>query len=294
LDSLPEVKEVIAVDIEGSINLSKLKNYKKVKIIESRTEYQNFEELNNFSPSAAFALAALNGTSRFYDQPFRVLEASTIPTLALLSKLNKDCPVLYSSSSEVYASNLALGLGDIPTKEDAPLTIQDIHNPRWSYGVAKIHGEMAMIASGIQHKRRCTIVRYHNVYGPNMGFDHFIPDFVHRATQGKYLVQNPSATRSFLNVYDAVRGTVKAIQKVDTSVPIFHLGNDEEISILEAAHIILKVMGIRNFKIEQLPGPVGSVYRRLPSIDKARQELGWSPQISFESGIEDYLQSLNY
>lgn len=290
LESLPEVNQVIAVDLKQSINLSKLKNFKKITVLESELGYENVKNLTKYRPTSAFALAALNGTSRFYEQPFRVLEASTIPTLALLSKLDVNCPILYSSSSEVYASNLALGLGQIPTAEDTPLTVEDIHNPRWSYGIAKIHGEMAVVSSAIQHKRKCAIVRYHNVYGPQMGLDHFIPDFIDRARRGIFQVQNPMATRSFLNINDAVRGTVMALTKASIATPIFHLGNNEEISILDAADRILKVMGIENVSIKQLEGPKGSVQRRLPSISKARKELNWIPQVTFENGISDYLK----
>jgi nucleoside-diphosphate-sugar epimerase len=291
LESLPEVSQVIAVDLKKSINLSILKNFKKITVLESALGYENVEKLATYRPTSVFALAALNGTSRFYEQPFRVLEASTIPTLALLSKLDFKCPVLYSSSSEVYASNLVLGLGQIPTAEDTPLTVEDIHNPRWSYGVAKIHGEMAVVSSAIQHKRKCVIVRYHNVYGPQMGLDHFIPDFIDRARRGIFQVQNPLATRSFLNVNDAVRGTVMALAKASIESPIFHLGSNEEMSILDAAVRILKVMGIENASIEKVEGPKGSVQRRLPSIVKARKELDWSPQTSFEDGISEYLNS---
>jgi nucleoside-diphosphate-sugar epimerase len=293
LESLPEVNQVIAVDLKQSINLSSLKSFKKIIVLETELGYENIENIANYRPTSAFALAALNGTSRFYEQPFRVLEASTIPTLALLSKLDVNCPILYSSSSEVYASNLALGLGQIPTGEDTPLTVEDIHNPRWSYGVAKIHGEMAVVSSAIQHKRKCAIVRYHNVYGPQMGLDHFIPDFIDRARRGIYQVQNPMATRSFLNINDAVRGTVMALGKASVDTPIFHLGNNEEMSILDSALRILKVMGIEHASIEQVEGPKGSVQRRLPSILKARKELDWSPQVTFEDGISEYLKGLS-
>jgi nucleoside-diphosphate-sugar epimerase len=272
LESLPEVNQVIAVDLKQSINLSSLKNFKKIIVLESELGYENIENLAKYMPTSAFALAALNGTSRFYEQPFRVLEASTIPTLALLSKLDVNCPVLYSSSSEVYASNLALGLGRIPTGEDTPLTVEDIHNPRWSYGVAKIHGEMAVVSSAIQH---------------------FIPDFIDRARRGIYQVQNPMATRSFLNINDAVRGTVMALAKASIETPIFHLGNNEEMSILDSAVRILKVMGIEHASIKQVEGPKGSVQRRLPSILKARKELDWSPQVTFEDGISEYLKGLS-
>ena len=184
-----------------------------------------------------------------------------------------------------------LGIASIPTPETTPISIEDIHNPRWSYAVAKIHGEMAVVSSAIEHGRKCSIVRYHNVFGPKMGLDHFIPDFVKRAQAGRYQVQNAGASRSFLYVSDAVVGTISALLNADCTSPIFHLGSSDERIILEAAQRILELMGLGENKIEVTEGPSGSVQRRVPSIEKAQKILKWNPVVSFDEGIQKYLKS---
>jgi nucleoside-diphosphate-sugar epimerase len=289
LNELPEVESILAVDLPNSRNVEKLNQLNKVTTISSYLNYDSVDSVLSYKPTSVFALAALNGTSRFYSQPFTVIESSTMPTLSLLSKLNHKCPVVYSSSSEVYASSVSIGISSIPTKEDTAISIDNIHNPRWSYAVAKIHGEMSMVASAKQHLRPTAIVRYHNVYGREMGRDHFIPDFISRAREGVYQVQNPKATRSFLHVEDAIRGTVLALNQASLETPIFHLGSSAEMKIIEAAEKILSIMGIEFVQIEELVGPPGSVTRRVPSIEKALTVLSWEPQITFEEGVRDLL-----
>ena len=292
LNSIQEVEQIIAVDLKDSKNILSLRKFEKVMVVESDMNYESVSQLLSLEASSVFALAALNGTSRFYKEPFKVLESSTIPTLALLSKLDSSIPVLYSSSSEVYASNLTLGIGSIPSSEEVPLTISDVHNPRWSYAAAKIHGEMAIVSSSVEHDRPTSIVRYHNVYGPKMGTDHFIPDFVSRALKGEFVIQNPDHSRSFMHVHDAVRGTVKAILSSNTQTPTFHLGTMQEITIREAAYRILELMGLKGIEIKEIDGPKGSVLRRVPSIEKAKKQLGWHPEVGFDEGVKDYLASL--
>ena len=68
----------------------------------------------------------------------------------------------------------------MPTDESVPLVVPDPLNPRLSYGAGKIISEMMAINFGRKHFERVLIFRPHNVYGPDMGFDHVIPQFAVR------------------------------------------------------------------------------------------------------------------
>lgn len=291
LNSDPRVEKIFAVDLAGSRNYAKLQKLRKVITIDAGIDFINADHVLRRDITSAFALAALNGTSRFYSNPYTVLEASTIPTLALLSRLKSDCPLVYASSSEVYASSISLGIGNLPTREDIPVSIEDIKNPRWSYAAAKMHGEIAVIANSIEKKRPSSIVRYHNVYGTYMGTDHFIPDFISRAFQGEYWIENADATRSFLHIDDAVSGTIMALLNANPNPEVFNLGNPEELTIREAARTILVEMGKSDVSIQEKTGPRGSVKRRLPDVSKAHQILKWQSRILFKEGIQDYLRN---
>ena len=91
------------------------------------------------------------------------------------------------------------------------------------------------------------IVRYHNVYGPNMGFRHVIPQLVERfnAKERPFKIYGHNQTRSFNFIEDAVIGTLLAIEK-GKNQNIYHIGDSEEISTEELTkHIgaILKYNG---------------------------------------------------
>jgi nucleoside-diphosphate-sugar epimerase len=79
-----------------------------------------------------------------------------------------------------------------------------------------------------------------------------------------------------------------------TEVPVYHLGTSDEITIKDAAIKILKLMGQPTEDLKVLDAPEGSVARRCPDISKAKRELGWTPHVSFESGILNYLERNNF
>jgi nucleoside-diphosphate-sugar epimerase len=219
-----------------------------------------------------------------------VLTGSLLPTLNVIEKYKTSVPIVYSSSSEVYASTVEHFSGLVPTPETISPSLSNIHNPRWSYAGAKMLGEIALNAAAIEYGLRGSIVRYHNVYGPNMGLDHFVPDFIARAKNNIREITGADNTRSFIYISDAIEGTIAAARMASTAVPIYHLGTSDEITIKDAAIKILKLMGQPTEDLKVLNAPEGSVARRCPDISKAKIELGWSPRVTFESGILNYLE----
>ena len=83
--------------------------------------------------------------------------------------------LVLASSSEVYQTP-----PHIPTAEDAPLVVPDVNNPRYSYGAGKLISEVMAINYGRKFFERVLIFRPHNVYGPDMGWEHVIPQFALR------------------------------------------------------------------------------------------------------------------
>jgi len=291
LCNLDEVEFVYVVDLPNNARMLKYANNKKFRIIECDLTDPSASRNLPEDPSVIFALAALNGTSRFYTQPNTVLINSTIPSLVVFEKYVGRIPVVYSSSSEVYASTTELFGWETPTSEDVPISISDVHNPRWSYATAKLFGEVALTSRVSEFGGSGAIVRYHNVYGPDMGVDHFVPDFIDRALHGEFRITGADQTRAFMYIDDAVTGTIAAALNSSPKVPIYHLGSNQEITILKAAQIILGQMGIQEHDIKLLKAPEGSVSRRCANTKKAELELGWSAEIDLSLGIQKYLES---
>ncbi len=234
-------------------------------------------------------LAAVNGTEWFYSRPEVVLDVGVkgiVNTIDACLKHGVGEFVL-ASSSEVYQTAPA-----IPTDEKAPLTVPDPLNPRYSYGGGKIVSELMALNYGRSHLARVLVVRPHNVYGPDMGREHVIPQLVLRAAalaaehpQGAvpFPIQGDGTqTRSFMYIDDFTEGLATVLKK-GAHLNIYHVGNDDEVTVRRLVELIFDRLG-RNFEI--VPGALtaGSPHRRRPNIDKLRA-LGYRPRVTLREGL---------
>ena len=88
--------------------------------------------------------------------------------------------LVVASSAEVYQTPSI-----VPTPETVPLTLPDSLNPRYSYGGSKIATELIAFDYAQDHYRKVQVFRPHNVYGPDMGYKHVIPQFITRAATAR-------------------------------------------------------------------------------------------------------------
>ncbi len=235
-------------------------------------------------------LAAINGTSNFYSDPETVLEVAVMGITHILQacKINDVRELLVMSSSEVYQLPPR-----IPTDENVPLCIPDPFNPRFSYGAGKIISEVMAIHAK-KHFDRVLIVRPHNVYGPNMGYDHVVPEIILKI-QNQILISsnntvvlrlkgNGNHTRSFIFISDMIDGLLKVLQKGE-KLAIYHIGTDQEISIHSLAEQIVKIFGI-SVEWAYTDVPQGETPRRCPDIKKLKG-LGFVPLVPLHKGLEE-------
>ncbi len=234
-------------------------------------------------------LAYVNGTEFFYSKPELVLDIAVRGMLSVLDacRANNIRELILASSSEVYQTPPV-----IPTAEDAPLVVPDIMNPRYSYGGGKIACELMAINYGRTGFDRVMIFRPHNVYGPDMGFEHVLPQFVGRAVKaiaatphGKvnFPIQGDGTqTRAFIHIDDFTSGVMQVLKNGE-HLNIYHIGNPEEISVSDTVYHVFRVLS-REANI--IPGELtpGSTQRRSPNISKLKK-LGFNPTISFEKGL---------
>lgn len=240
--------------------------------------------------SHVFHLAAINGTRNFYQMPFDVLDSNIKSSLNLIEHFIGS-PVLerfiYTGSSESYAGAVTQFGWEVPTTEEVPLVIEDIHNPRWSYGLSKTVGESAVINASHQFGLPFTVFRLHNVFGPRMGFDHFIPDFVQRALSGEFHLYGPSDTRSFIYVTDCVDAMIRATEDARSCGKIYNVGSDQERQILQVAKIIADLLSFDPKLISFETAPKGSVARRCPDVSSLKSLIGEFESIDFTKGLQE-------
>ena len=236
-----------------------------------------------------YHLAALNGTQNFYERPYEVARCCTLPTFYLLDRYGASSDLkrfVYAGSSEAYASTVSAFDWPVPTAEDVPLCIADVHNARWSYGASKLHGEVVVISAMRQLGRPFTIIRYHNAYGPRMGDKHVIPDFLARMKQGVYELYGYEDTRSFIYVDDAVAATIALAEAESGAGEVVNVGSSSEIRILDLARKILELAGVEA-EIELHASPKGSVKRRAPDTSKLNRLTHFAERWSLERGLRE-------
>ena len=237
-----------------------------------------------------YHLAAINGTKYFYEMPETILRTNILSVINLLDWVKEtSCKnILFSSSSETYSGTLQKFGWQIPTAEDVPLCIEDVNNPRYSYSCSKIAGEMLFLNYGKKYSLNVRIVRYHNVYGERMGYEHVIPEFFKRILDKAepFPIFGGNETRSFIYVSDGVEATWLIMETDSTKGEIINIGNEEgEISINALAEIMFKIAGVKP-KIELKEAPKGSVARRCPSIKKLIKFINYTPKVSLQDGLK--------
>lgn len=239
-----------------------------------------------------YHLAAIVGVDKVNSMPEEVLRINSALILNALEWLNSiSCEkVLYASTSEVYAGSVEVFGSSVPTDENVSLSIQDIKHPRYTYAVSKMLGEAVFINYARKVSCKAVIVRYHNVFGPNMGFRHVIPHLVERFLQKEepFLVYGHDQTRAFNYIDDAVKGTVLAAEK-GKSGEIYHLGSEQEISIEELTKYVGSILKFKG-NYQMAPTFPGSVSRRCPNIDKAKSELGYYWQTDWKVGVANTVE----
>jgi dTDP-glucose 4,6-dehydratase len=137
------------------------------------------------------------------------------------------------------------------------------------------------------------IVRIFNTYGPRMRphDGRAIPTFVRQALEDKPLTVfgDGSQTRSFCYVDDLIRGLV-ALAESGEHLPV-NIGNPNEMSLLELAETVIRVSGSKS-EIVYEALPIDDPQVRQPDITRARQLLGWEPEVGLEEGLKRLLASL--
>ena len=188
-----------------------------------------------------YHLAAINGTKYFYEKPQEVLRVNILSLMNLLewSTPENTGKLVFTSSSEAYAGTVKC-FGEyknfMPSKEDIPLTIDDVFNARFSYGGSKLIGELLTVNYLRTKKVPFSIIRYHNIYAGRMGFEHVLPEFCKRIAnkENPFKIFGGTETRAFCYVDDAVEATVAVMRSEKCNTEVIHVGNSkEEITIKE-------------------------------------------------------------
>src|SRR3954449_384932 len=233
-----------------------------------------------------FHLAALASPVDYMRMPLASLKVGSYGTHHALGLAKwKRARFLISSTSEVY--------GD-PQVHPQPETYWGNVNPigpRGVYDEAKRYAEALTMAYHQQQGVDTAIVRIFNTYGPRMrpNDGRAVSNFVRQALAGDPLTVfgDGQQTRSFCYVDDLIRGIVLLAESGE-HMPV-NIGNPDERTLLDLAELVKKMTGSSSeivFEALRVDDPM----QRKPDITRAKQLLGWEPEISLEEGLSRLLR----
>lgn len=213
--------------------------------------------------------------------PIETLKVGSIGTLhALGLAKEKGARFLLASTSEVY------GDPQVHPQPEGYWGHVNPVGPRGVYDEAKRYAEALTMAYRTTHEVDTGIVRIFNTHGPRMRprDGRAIPAFATQALTGQPITVagDGSQTRSIIYVDDLVEGVLRLLRSGEAD-PV-NIGNPHEVSVLHLAETIRELCGSSS-EIVFVPRPVDDPSIRQPDITRARQTLGWEPQVGFHDGL---------
>ncbi|HLZ22579.1 MAG TPA: UDP-glucuronic acid decarboxylase family protein [Ktedonobacterales bacterium] len=232
---------------------------------------------------AIFHLASPASPVGYWEHPFETIRVNSEGTMRMLELAQrKNAMFLMASTSEAY------GDPDVhPQVEEYHGNVNPV-GPRACYDESKRLGETITAEFHRQYGTDARIVRIFNTYGPNSQLNdgRMIPNFITQALANAPIsIHGTGAqTRSICYVDDLVDGLLRAMFTTGTAGEIYNLGNPEEHTVLEWAHLIMRLCESTSaivFEEKRADDPE----RRRPNIEKAERALGWHPRVSPEAGL---------
>lgn len=219
----------------------------------------------------------------YLKMPIQTLKVGALGTHNLLGLAKaKGARILVASTSEVYGDPLIH-----PQTEEYWGNVNPV-GPRGVYDEAKRFLEAITMAYNTYHNVETRIIRIFNTYGPRMRVNdgRVLPAFFSQAIRGEGLTVfgDGSQTRSFCYVDDLVEGIYRLLLS-DYDKPV-NIGNPDEVTIKEFGEEVLAMVGNPQATLTYHDLPVDDPKVRQPDISKAKEILGWEPQITRAEGMK--------
>ncbi|HEX3511603.1 MAG TPA: NAD(P)-dependent oxidoreductase [Solirubrobacteraceae bacterium] len=234
--------------------------------------------------------AIVGGIANFHRLPYTLTEVNNalyngVIGAALRVEVER---FTYVSSSMVFER-----AEQFPTPESY---LPDCPVPVSAYGYSKLTGEVCCRAAHAEHGLPYTICRPFNAYGPGElpdaepGIAHAVPDLIAKVLSGQRPLQifgSGEQTRTLTHVDDIADGVVAAMSAPAGLNEDFNISASRELTVREIAAIVWASCGEdpEALELEHLPSFEVDVQRRWPSVEKARELLGWEAGIEVEEGI---------
>jgi UDP-glucose 4-epimerase len=283
------VKELLKRDVDV-VTLDNLSSGYRENLADFRTSLVEGDVRDPRTVEAAmtgcdtvFHLAASVGNARSIEHPIEDSEINVIGTLRVLESARRlgVQKVVFSSSAGIFGE-----LKHLPISEDHSA------EPDSPYGASKLGAEKLCLAYAKVHGLETVCLRYFNVYGPYQRYDPYgnvIPTFVHRILNREPLVifGDGDQTRDFVNVEDVVRANLLAALTGGVW-GAFNIASGAAVTINRLADLLQVANGFP-LNVRHEPPRTGDVRHSLADISAAGKAFGYSPTVTLERGLPEYL-----
>ena len=223
-------------------------------------------------------------------EPFIDLEINALAQLSILEACrhhNPEAKIVFASTRQIYGRPKYL-----PVDEQHPIAPIDVN------GINKTAGEWYHLLYGETYGLPVVVLRLTNTYGPRMRVrdarQTFLGDWFRRILTGEELLVFGEGTqrRDFNYVDDALRAFLVAAARDDAKCRVYNLGDEEVVSLLELAQLLVEVNGGGSYRLVPFPPErqaidIGDYYSE---FSKIRVDLGWKPRVRLRDGIERSLE----
>jgi len=275
----------------GSLdNLRHLKDEPRLRFVEHDVQTPFPDGLRSVEFDCIFNLASPASPRHYQAQPVRTLLTNVLGTKhGLELALHTKARFFQASTSEVY------GEPSQHPQHETDLGRVDAGNARACYAEGKRAAETLCFDFAREHGVDVRVARLFNTYGPRMALDdgRVVSNFLVQALRGEPLTIHGDGqqTRSFCYVTDLVEGMLAFAQRdLRTHGPI-NLGNPEELSVLDLATRVLRLVGSPS-TLAHHAATAGDPRMRRPDIDRARELFGFAPATSLDLGLRLTLEDL--
>jgi nucleoside-diphosphate-sugar epimerase len=227
-----------------------------------------------------YHLASLMFVPYSFQEPREIYEVNVLGTLNILELCR-----LHGIPRIVFASSYVYGQPSyLPIDEAHPL------NPNNPYARSKVFGEGLCRAYHEDYGISCIILRSFNLYGEGQRAHFLIPSILSQLGRRQIELKDPDPKRDYLYISDAINAYVKAGEYDKSHLDVFNIGAGVSYAVSDIVNRVLQVWGEETTVKYQHQTRRGEIMDVVANIRKAKQLLGWQPEVSFEEGIQRCLE----
>lgn len=250
----------------------------------------NFDDLKPLIEGADTVIQLVNGIHPRTGNARLIgdIEQELFPHIRLM-----DLCVKHGVGRLVFASSGGAVYGNA---DEVPTSEAYVPTPRNSYGLVKLTIEKYLELYQIEHGLDFVTLRVSNPYGPGQNFRRsqgfLVPSFIEKIKINEEITVfgDGTDTRDYIYIDDVVEAMKRAVQIEAPTARLFNIGGGAQFSINEMIHEIEHVLG-REILKSHLPRRGSDIPRSFLDISRAKQHLGWVPQVSLQDGLTRVLVS---